>query len=303
MIVAEQIEHVRQVRWADPTLSWGFVPTMGSLHAGHVSLVRQARHDNDRVAVSIYVNPTQFAPTEDLRTYPRALERDLALVQEAGADLVFTPSDAVMYPPDCQTHVTVRDVSTPLEGIARPTHFAGVATVVTKLCNIVQPSRAYFGQKDAQQAVVLRQMVRDLHLNLVLVVCPIVREPDGLAMSSRHVYLSPAERAAAPVLYRALAAAQTAVMADQRDAEALRQLMTEIISAEPLARIDYVSAADPMMLTELTAVTTGVLLSMAVFFGRTRLIDNILISLTEPKPFDKVNAHDTTAPSPHRGLR
>jgi pantoate--beta-alanine ligase len=278
MIIAASIEEVRQVRWADPALSWGFVPTMGYLHAGHLSLVQRARHENDRVAVSIYVNPTQFAPTEDLSTYPRDLERDLALLKAAGTDLVFTPSNAVMYPADCQTAVIVRDVSQPLEGAARPTHFTGVATVVSKLFNIVQPTRAYFGQKDAQQTVVLRQMVRDLNINLDFVVCPTVREPDGLAMSSRNVYLSPAERRAATVLYRALSAAQAAVSAGQRQAEALRQLMTEIISAEPLARIDYVSAADPLTLRELTQVNSGVLLSTAVFFGRTRLIDNILVT-------------------------
>jgi pantoate--beta-alanine ligase len=277
MIIAASIEEVRQVRWADPALSWGFVPTMGYLHAGHLSLVQRARHENDRVAVSIYVNPTQFAPTEDLSTYPRDLERDLALLKAAGTDLVFTPSNAVMYPADCQTAVIVRDVSQPLEGAARPTHFTGVATVVSKLFNIVQPTRAYFGQKDAQQTVVLRQMVRDLNINLDFVVCPTVREPDGLAMSSRNVYLSPAERRAATVLYRALSAAQAAVSTGERQAEALRQLMTQTISAEPLARIDYVSAADPLTLRELTQVNSGVLLSTAVFFGRTRLIDNILV--------------------------
>jgi pantoate--beta-alanine ligase len=281
MIIAARIEEVRRVRWADPTLSWGFVPTMGYLHAGHLSLVQRARQENDRVAVSIYVNPTQFAPTEDLNTYPRDLERDLALVKEVGTDLVFTPSDAVMYPPDCQTQVTVREVSKPLEGASRASHFAGVATVVTKLCNIVQPARAYFGQKDAQQTVVLRQMVRDLNINLDLIVCPTVREPDGLAMSSRNVYLSPEARVAATVLYRALSAAYAAVMAGQRQAAALRQLMTEVISAEPLARIDYVSAADPVTLIELTHVTSGVLLSMAVFFGQTRLIDNLLVEIAE----------------------
>jgi pantoate--beta-alanine ligase len=278
MIVTESIAEVRQVRWAGPSLSWGFIATMGYLHEGHVSLVRRARQDNERVAVSIYVNPLQFAPNEDLSTYPRDLQRDLALVKDAGADLVFTPSNEVMYPPDCQTHVTVREVSKLLEGASRSTHFVGVATVVTKLFNIVQPTRAYFGQKDAQQAVVLRQMVHDLNINLELVVCPIVREPDGLAMSSRNVYLSPAERTAATVLYRALSTAQAAVMEGQRDAETLRQLMTKVIVAEPLARIDYVSVADPTTLTELTQVASGVLLSMAVFIGRTRLIDNILLA-------------------------
>jgi pantoate--beta-alanine ligase len=278
MIVTPRIEEVRQVRWADPALRWGFVPTMGYLHEGHLSLVRRARQDNDRVAVSIYVNPTQFAPTEDLSTYPRDLERDLALLKEAGTHLVFTPSDAVMYPPGYQTYVTVRDVSQPLEGASRGSHFVGVATVVLKLLHIVQPHHAYFGQKDAQQVVVLRQMVQDLCVNVDLIVCPTVREPDGLAMSSRNVYLSPQQRAAATVLYRALSTARAAVEAGQRQGEALRQMMTAIITAEPLARIDYVSAADPLTLTELPHVTSGVLLSTAVFFGHTRLIDNILIT-------------------------
>ena len=278
MLVTESIEEVRQLRWAEPTLSWGFVPTMGYLHEGHLSLVRQARQDNDRVAVSIYVNPMQFAPTEDLSTYPRNLERDLLLVKEAGADLVFTPSNAVMYPPAYQTHITVAEVSRVLEGVSRPNHFAGVATVVAKLFNIVQPTRAYFGQKDAQQTVVLRQMVQDLNMPLDLVVCPTVRHADGLAMSSRNVYLSPTERTAATVLYRALTAAQHAVLDGQREAMVLRHVMTEVLSAEPLARIDYISAADPVTLAELTQVNTGVLLSMAVFIGRTRLIDNVLLS-------------------------
>lgn len=277
MIIANTIEDVRQTRQADPTLSWGLVPTMGYLHEGHLSLVRMARADNDHVAVSIFVNPTQFAPTEDLGAYPRDLERDLTLLKEEGVDLVFTPTDALMYPPDFQTQVIVENVSKPLEGASRPTHFQGVTTVVTKLFNILAPTRAYFGQKDAQQTVVVKQLVRDLNFDLEIVVGPTVREPDGLAMSSRNAYLSPAERKAAKVLYRALSAAQAAYEAGERDAGALREQMAEMITGESLARLDYVSAADPATLQELDEIKDGVLLSTAVFFGQTRLIDNILI--------------------------
>lgn len=277
MIVTDKIDEVRQHRWADPTLSWGLVPTMGYLHAGHLSLVQLSLAGNDRTAVSIYVNPTQFAPAEDLSSYPRNLAGDLAMLEKAGVDLVFTPSDTIMYPPDFQTTVMLSRVARPLEGSSRPTHFAGVATVVAKLFNIVQPTRAYFGQKDAQQTVVLRQLVRDLNFNLEMVIGPTGRERDGLALSSRNAYLSEADRAAAPVLYRALSAAKAAYKAGERSGEALRNLMQEMITAVPQARIDYVSAADPKTLEELDVVEDGVLLSTAVFFGKTRLIDNILI--------------------------
>ncbi len=275
MLVTDSIAEVRRARWADPALSWGLVPTMGYLHEGHLSLVRRARAENDRVAVSIYVNPTQFAPTEDLATYPRDLQRDLSLLEAEGADLVFTPSDAGMYPPGYQTYVTVEEVTRPLEGASRPTHFRGVTTIVAKLFNIFQPARAYFGQKDAQQTVVIRRMVEDLNFNLQVVICPIVREADGLAMSSRNAYLSPAERAAATVLYRALSAAKAAFEAGERDGDALRRLMEETVAAEPLARLDYASVADPNTLAELARVEDAALFSMAVFIGKTRLIDNM----------------------------
>ena len=278
MIVTGIIDEVRAVRWSDPTQSWGVVPTMGYLHEGHLALVRAAQQNNERTAVTIFVNPAQFAPTEDLSTYPRDLERDLSLLQATGVDLVFTPTEAVMYPSDFQTHVTVTAVSQPLEGASRLGHFQGVATVVTKLLNIIQPTRAYFGQKDAQQTIVLQQMVRDLNIHTTLIVCPTVREPDGLAMSSRNAYLSPEERQAATVLYRALTQAETLYHQGQRDGRQLRQLMHDTITAEPLARIDYVSAAHPLTLIELNHIDEGVLLSTAVFIGQTRLIDNILIS-------------------------
>lgn len=276
MNISDNINDVRHWRWRDSLASWGLVPTMGYLHAGHLSLVERARAENDRVAVSIYVNPTQFAPTEDLSSYPRDLARDLAMLREAGVDLVFTPNDGVMYPDGFQTDVTVNEVTKQLEGDSRPTHFQGVTTVVAKLFNIVQPTRAYFGQKDAQQTVVLQRMVRDLNFNVELIVCPIVREADGLALSSRNKYLTGAQRQAATVLSRSLADAAARLDAGEQSAETIRDAVTERISAEPLAKIDYISVADPITLYELDAIQDDALVSMAVFFGRTRLIDNLL---------------------------
>lgn len=277
MDVISEIDGVRAIRWANPTDSWGLVPTMGYLHEGHLALVKRARAENDRVAASIFVNPTQFAPTEDLSTYPRALERDLALLETAGADLVFTPTDAIMYPAQFQTTITVEAVSKPLEGASRPTHFAGVTTVVAKLFNIIQPNRAYFGQKDAQQTVVLRRMVADLNFNLNLIICPTIREADGLAMSSRNSRLTPEQRQAAPILYRALTEAEKAYRTGERNGDQLRQRMQAVIATEPLARLDYVSVADPLTLQELATIQSEALLSLAVFFDKVRLIDNILI--------------------------
>lgn len=277
MRVTSLLEEVRAARWAEPDLTWGLVPTMGALHEGHLSLVRRARAENDRVGVSIFVNPIQFNRPEDLASYPRQLERDCELLAAEGVDLVWTPSEADMYPPDYQTYVIVEQVTRPLEGAARPGHFRGVTTVVAKLFNVFQPTRAYFGQKDAQQAAVIRQMVRDLAFNLEVVVCPIVREPDGLAMSSRNLLLKSDERQAATVLYRALKAAQCAWQEGQRDAEALRATMRVVLEAEPLARVDYVSVADPITLAELDGAVKHALLSMAVFVGQVRLIDNLVL--------------------------
>lgn len=255
----------------------GLVPTMGFLHAGHLSLVRAAKSECASVIVSIFVNPTQFSPSEDLASYPRDLERDLQLLEADGVDLVWTPTTEVMYPTGFQTWITVEDVSQPLEGAMRPGHFRGVTTVVAKLFTAVQPDKAYFGQKDAQQAVVIRQMTRDLNFPIDVVVCPIVREPDGLAMSSRNVYLNPAERKAATVLSRALFSARDAFLSGERDAQRLRDRITEMVNAEPLARLQYVSCAHPDTLVELHGSVTRALLSMAVFVGKTRLIDNIEI--------------------------
>jgi pantoate--beta-alanine ligase len=255
----------------------GFVPTMGYLHEGHLSLVRRAKQECRSVVVSIFVNPTQFGPQEDLARYPRDLERDLRLLAPLEVDLVWTPTVDEMYPPGYQTWVTVEEVTRPLEGAMRPGHFRGVTTIVSKLFNAVQPQRAYFGQKDAQQAAVIRQMTRDLNYPIEIVVCPTVREADGLAMSSRNVYLSPTERQAATVLYRALRAAEQAYRAGERNAERLRAVMRQVLESEPLARVQYVSCADFDTLQELDEVRGKALLSMAVFIGSTRLIDNIVL--------------------------
>ena len=255
----------------------GFVPTMGYLHAGHISLAQRACAECASVAASIFVNPTQFGPTEDLAKYPRDLPRDLVLLEEAGVDLVWTPTPEELYPPGFQTWVSVDGLTRPLEGAARPSHFRGVTTIVAKLFNAVGPDKAYFGQKDAQQAAVIRQMVQDLNFPLEIVVCPIVRAPDGLAMSSRNVYLTPQERQAAPVLFRSLRAAKSAYAAGERQAESLRAQVREIIASEPLANLQYVSCADYDTLEELDVVSGKVLLSLAVYFGKTRLIDNLVL--------------------------
>ncbi|MBN1680170.1 MAG: pantoate--beta-alanine ligase [Anaerolineae bacterium] len=277
MQVVKTAQDVRGLRWADPTLTWGLVPTMGALHEGHLSLVRRARAENDRVGVSIFVNPIQFNRQDDLDAYPRDLERDAELLAAEGVDLIWTPSNTEMYPPDFQTYVSVETMTAGLEGAARPGHFRGVTTVVAKLFNVFQPTRAYFGQKDAQQAAVIRQMVRDLAFNLDIIVCPIVREPDGLAMSSRNVRLGPEARQAALVLFRALNAARSAWENGCRDGDRLRDTMRAVIAAEPLARLDYVSAAHPVTLQEIEGETEQVLLSMAVFIGDVRLIDNMVL--------------------------
>jgi pantoate--beta-alanine ligase len=254
----------------------GLVPTMGYLHEGHLSLVRRARQECDHVIVSIFVNPTQFGPQEDLSRYPRDLDRDLSLLEPLGTDLVWMPTAELMYPPGYQTWVEVEAIARPLEGAMRPAHFRGVTTVVAKLFNAVQPHRAYFGQKDAQQAAVIRQMTRDLSYPIEIVVCPIVREPDGLAMSSRNVYLDPQQRRAATVLYRSLSAAKEAYENGERDAEKIRGKMKEVLAGEPLAQVQYISCADYDTLEELETVKGKTLLSMAVFLGKTRLIDNFV---------------------------
>jgi pantoate--beta-alanine ligase len=277
MQVLTTIQEFRQAKSALPS-SWGLVPTMGFLHDGHLSLVKRARAENDHVAVSIFVNPTQFGPNEDLAAYPRDLDRDLKLLEALDVDLVFNPSPEVMYPPNYQTYVTVEDVTKYLEGASRPGHFRGVATVVAKLFNIVGAEHAYFGQKDAQQTIVIKRMVQDLNMPIDVIICPTQREADGLALSSRNTYLDAEHRRAAPVLYRALCAAKEAFDRGERDGDRLRAIMYTIIEAEPLAKHDYVSAVDAVSLQETAAIdeTRGLLLSMAVRVGKPRLIDNFL---------------------------
>jgi len=255
----------------------GLVPTMGYLHEGHLTLVRRAREKNRTVVVSIFVNPTQFGPREDFVQYPRDPERDLALLEKEKVDLVFTPSVEEMYPEGFCSWVEVEKVTDELEGAIRPGHFRGVTTVVAKLLNIVQPARAYFGQKDAQQAVVIKRMVADLNMNLDIIVVPTEREPDGLAMSSRNTYLSPEERQAALVLWKSLNLAQQLWSQGERKAERVRQQMTVLIQKEPLAKIDYVSIAEPETLEEIVEIDRAALVSLAVRIGRTRLIDNITL--------------------------
>ena len=260
----------------------GFVPTMGYLHDGHVSLMGRARSECDVVVASIFVNPLQFGANEDLGSYPRDLERDRALTERAGVDVLFVPSVEEMYPRPVLTTVTVDDVSTTLEGAERPTHFAGVATVVAKLFNVVGPCRAYFGEKDFQQLAVVRRMADDLSFPVEVVGCPTVREPDGLAMSSRNTYLTPEERQAAPVVHRALQAGRAAILAGESDPAAVRGLMRAIIEAEPLARLDYAEVVGAQSFSVPDPLVGELRLLAAVRFGRARLIDNVGVTLEAP---------------------
>ncbi len=277
MMIVSTLDELRAARaLLDAPL--GLVPTMGYLHEGHLALVRRARQECASVAASIFVNPTQFGPNEDLSKYPRDLARDLGLLSDAGVDLVWTPTPDVMYPPGFQTWVQVESLTLPLEGAVRPGHFRGVTTVVAKLFNAVQPQRAYFGQKDAQQAAVIQRMAADLNFPVEIVISPTVREADGLAMSSRNSYLSKQERQAAGVLYRALSAVQRAYNSGERDASRLRVLVTEVIADEPLAHLQYVSCADFHSLQEIeTAIESKALVSLAAYVGKTRLIDNVIL--------------------------
>jgi pantoate--beta-alanine ligase len=258
----------------------GLVPTMGALHAGHLSLIEAARAETGYVVVSIFVNPTQFGPKEDFSRYPRPLERDLQLCGEAGVDLVFHPEPAVLYPPGYRTYVEVTGLQDVLCGASRPGHFRGVATIVLKLFNLVQPDRAYFGQKDAQQVRILQQMVRDLNVPVEVRVCTIVREADGLALSSRNQYLDAQQRRQATVLHRALAEARRRIEAGERDAAVLRQAMAQCIESTPGAVLDYAAVVDADSLEAPVQLVPGrpILLALAVKFGATRLIDNLLIA-------------------------
>ncbi len=255
----------------------GLVPTMGFLHEGHLSLVREARKMADIVVVSIFVNPAQFAPSEDLDKYPRDVTRDAEHLTSEKTDYIFLPKAEEMYPSNYHTYVKVRDLSAKMCGVSRPDHFEGVTTVVLKLFHIVDPHFSYFGQKDAQQLVIIRRMISDLNLDVEIVRLPIVREPDGLAMSSRNTYLSPEERKAATVLYRALQHAQKRVDEGERKSKTLIKEIREIIESEPLARIDYISITDMIELKELKTLKGKCLIALAAYFGSTRLIDNIIV--------------------------
>lgn len=277
MIVSQHIADIRRERWHDPSLTWGLIPTMGYLHEGHLSLARQALRDNDRVGVSIFVNPLQFNNADDLARYPHDIEHDLSLLKKEGIHLVWDPTVETVYPKNFQTSVMLQHVTGPLEGAARPGHFEGVATVVAKLINVFQPNRTYFGQKDAQQVVVVKRMVDDLNFNTEIVTCPIVREADGLAMSSRNVNLTSEGRKIAPIVFQSLSLAKQAYKAGERSGEALRQTMKTKLNSEPRITIDYISVADPQTLEELNVIQERALLSMAVFLDKVRLIDNILL--------------------------
>lgn len=276
MQIAKTIAEMKALRMKSPG-SVGFVPTMGYLHDGHLALVRQARDENSVVIASIFVNPTQFGPAEDFKSYPRNTEHDLAMLRKEKSDIVFMPSAEEMYPEGFNSWVEVEKVTDRLEGSCRPGHFKGVATVVAKLFNIVEPTRAYFGQKDAQQALVIKKMVADLNMNLEVIVAPTVRENDGLAMSSRNVYLDPQERQASTILFKALALARNLWGKGERNADILRQEMTSLISKEPLAKIEYVSIVDAETLEELSETDRPALASLAIRIGKTRLIDNIVL--------------------------
>lgn len=278
MKIVKTVEEVREAvaAWRAEGLSVGLVPTMGFLHEGHKSLIVRAVSENDRVVVSDFVNPTQFGPNEDLESYPRDLNRDAALCEEAGAALIFNPEPEEMYAPDASTFVNMTGPSEDLCGASRPIHFRGVCTVVSKLFNIVKPDRAYFGQKDAQQLAVIRRMVRDLNFDIEIVGCPIIREEDGLAKSSRNTYLSAEKRKAALVLSQAVKLGQEMAEAGEKSADRIVEAMKKHIEAEPLAKIDYVKAVDALTIETVSEMKGTVLVAMAVYIGKTRLIDNFI---------------------------
>lgn len=279
MIIVNKIEEVRKYvrQWRLESKTIGFVPTMGYLHEGHKSLIERANKDNDIVIVSIFVNPTQFGPNEDLESYPRDMQRDSKVCKEAGADLIFNPDPLEMYEGNASTTVKVEGLSDELCGKSRPVHFGGVCLVVSKLFNIVLPDRAYFGQKDAQQLAIIKKMVKDLNFPVEIIGCPIVREKDGLAKSSRNTYLSDTEREAALVLNRALLKGREAIEGGEREALTVKRIITEVIEKEPLAKIDYVEIVDFDTIRKTDNIDKDVLVAIAVFIGKTRLIDNFIV--------------------------
>lgn len=278
MEIATKIVDVRTKvnEWKKQGLKVGLVPTMGYLHEGHKSLIERAVKENDRVVVSVFVNPIQFGPTEDLATYPRDLERDSALCEDAGANLIFHPEKEEMYFDDFCTYVDMDNLTKVLCGKTRPIHFRGVCTVVSKLFNIVKPDRAYFGQKDAQQLAVVKRMVRDLNIDIEIVGCPIIREEDGLAKSSRNTYLSKEERQAATILSKSLKAAKKAIEDGEKDSNKIVQIIEDMINTEKLAKIDYVETVNSLTMEHVNKIEGSVLVAMAVYIGKTRLIDNFI---------------------------
>lgn len=283
MKTSKSIQTIRQQikTWQEQGYSVGFVPTMGYLHDGHKSLIEKSASQNDKTVVSIFVNPTQFGANEDLSTYPRDFEKDRLTCAQAGADLIFNPEPGEIYPEGFCSYVDMTKVTGELCGRSRPDHFRGVCTVVAKLFNIVNPDQAYFGQKDAQQLAVIKRMVKDLNFDIKVVGCPIVRESDGLAMSSRNTYLNPEQRQQAPILYQALRTAQTAVEQGERDSATIKTLIIETISKMPLCEIDYVEIVDGADIEPLDKLVGNTLIALAVRIGTTRLIDNITINVKE----------------------
>ena len=279
MRVVSTIKEVREqiMEWKQQGYEVGLVPTMGYLHEGHKSLIERAVKENDKVVVSIFVNPMQFGPNEDLDTYPRDLERDAALCSDVGADLIFNPESSEMYKDDFCSFVDINGLSDGLCGKSRPIHFRGVCTVVSKLFNIVTPDRAYFGQKDAQQLAIIRRMVRDLNMDIEIVGCPIVREEDGLAKSSRNTYLNEEERKAALILSKAVFLGKKMVEDGETSAAAVKEAMIKKIESEPMAKIDYVEAVDGLSMQPVEEIKAPVLVAMAVYIGKTRLIDNFIV--------------------------
>ncbi|MGL5635076.1 MAG: pantoate--beta-alanine ligase [Sarcina sp.] len=276
MIVVDKIKEVREVtkEWTINKESIGYVPTMGFLHEGHKSLIDKARLENDKVVVSIFVNPTQFGEGEDLDAYPRDLERDLELCKNAGVDMVFVPQPSEMYFKDATTKISMETLSEELCGKSRPVHFGGVCTVVTKLFNIVNPTRAYFGEKDAQQLAIIKRMVRDLNFDVEVIGCPIVRESDGLAKSSRNTYLSKEEREAAIVLHKSLEIAKSIIENGERNVSVIIENIERVIKAKKLAKIDYIEVVDSKSIQKVDVVEEDVLVAIAIYIGKTRLIDN-----------------------------
>lgn len=281
MRVVKTIKEVREQvgAWKKEGFSIGFVPTMGYLHEGHQSLIRKSAEQNDRTVVSVFVNPIQFGPNEDLEAYPRDLERDKAAVEEAGGDLIFNPEPSEMYPNHFTSFIDTTETTELLCGAVRPIHFRGVCTVVGKLFNIVLPDRAYFGQKDAQQLATIRRFVRDLNFPVEVIACPIVRESDGLAKSSRNTYLNPAERQAATILSKSLNLGREAIEQGERDAKKVIAVITASLQSEPLARIDYVEVVDFENIQRVERIAGETLVAIAVYIGKTRLIDNFVITL------------------------